>query len=1426
MKRLFHHPIFIFIVWGLSPLTLQAQVTWTGGDWEQSSSWSSGFVPSGLVTGIEVISSDSSDTQLYYRPISTANHWYVHVINVIIDGRNTGNVTLLQEEHPLGFDATVDPFNLGPSEFSATNLSIGHTGWGTYDLAGGILRIGNTLTIGSEQIPQTGDPTAFGLLKIRGNAELIAEPTGSGKVWRVGDGHNGKIEQSGGHVKALYGFNSDQDTQFVGQSPYILAIGQTGNPQTTTVKGTYELTGGILDINEIRLGWVGHGEFEQTGGTVNVGKLFVGHSVIGSTGQYLLNGGTLNSTFHAQGVVVGRENSTGVFTHQAGTHTSSGVVVADGGQYLLSGGSLNSFLGVGLGGIYNQQGGTQTGSKNITGQFLLSGGTSSGYFQLNEGGLVTHTGGTNNTSAFNSPSLNIQGGNYLLQGTGIFTSANEALIGSTGTGTFTQSGGQSTFSDNVIIGEQAGSNGTFNFTGGTASLGNITVGKEGTGAFSQSQTTLTGVGSILLGTESTGDGSWFSTFNAQLSASSTDIGLDGTGFMHLIDGDTIFGGKAALGTNSSGSGTLEIDSGSTFTSNALAVGEYGTGRVDLDGGTLDVNTSATVADQNGSSGQIVQDGGSLTSVSTVVGVQGMGSYDHNAGSHQTGSLALGFGGTGHGTYRYVDGSLDITNSLLVGAFGTGWFYQGTFGAQTGPSLSLTQDLILGQQTGSFGYFIMDSGSLNVPDLIVGQSGTGEFTQTGGQVTLTGGLDIEEQSGSSGTVTLNGGTFGTSSVDVGGLLHINGGALTSSGLVSVPNQAGAQLRIQSGSLTTDSLNIGNATAGLSLLGGSLTVNSDTDFGLFSGEIIGPVQLSAPATLQINGTSEILNFGSVSLSHAGAQLGATQLNVKDGGSLSMSAGTLSLGGLTLEEDVTFTGGTATVSGDIDLNRSSVDLRLENSAQVNVGTDFHVGEGFSANINDVRLSDSSSLDVDGTFLIGSGSNADSFVSISDSASLVANDMLIGNFGSGWLRINSGTFTVEDTLESAFFNGGSGRIDFRGGTSTIENAILGDEGRTTVNHSDGAVSITSLLLGQFATARGTYHLSGGTLNTGDTIIGDFATGSFEHTGGTHTSSGTVTIEKNPSATGSYTLNGSTSEAVWDAATVENNGTFTISGLSRFTAKTFHNHGTFEYHSANLDTNPGFNPSGAFVSPINNTGNMTLQGGYQIVVSGAVTNSGTALVTNLDSAQFAQFTNTGQLTILNSNASFGDFISSGAVIVDPSVVNFTDVTFQSTGYLTATADDEFRISGDFTNLSTENALWDTDEAHLVFTGTTGTRTWRVAGTDLGADEVGFDQNFAWGVLELESGVSLSIENGSGSALYVRELRLADGLAQLGLLQGTGTLYYDASLPENAYLSGGSHSLTGGGLLTPAVIPELSTLSLSMISILLSFGWMCWRRRA
>jgi hypothetical protein len=237
----------------------------------------------------------------------------------------------------------------------------------------------------------------------------------------------------------------------------------------------------------------------------------------------------------------------------------------------------------------------------------------------------------------------------------------------------------------------------------------------------------------------------------------------------------------------------------------------------------------------------------------------------------------------------------------------------------------------------------------------------------------------------------------------------------------------------------------------------------------------------------------------------------------------------------------------------------------------------------------------------------------------------------------------------------------------------------------------------------------------------------------------------------------------------------------------------------------------GTYVGSMTNTlnGTVAVFGGGSRTITGSVTNNGTFHVTNTD------------LTVN------GTFVNNGAYISDPSTNRLSSLSVGSGGYLAGSVGDRFLISGSLTSNSTQRAAWNTLGAELEFTaGTAAAHTLSLTGADLGpSDPAGYVKNYAWGLLTLDSGQSLILQDGNavpGGALYLEALVLAEGIGQVGSITGNGlNIYYDGGNPANAYLANQTYPLIGGGQLAPTV-PEPAGLSLLVLS---ASGLLCRRRR-
>jgi hypothetical protein len=200
------------------------------------------------------------------------------------------------------------------------------TGSASYELQGGSLSIGTSITIGA----------------------------GTGR---------GSLTQSGG---SLFSNSSvSPATAYLG--------GDAGS------RGDYFLTGGSASLGDVNVGYHGDGAFSQSSGTAGVRQLLVGYT--GGKGTANLSGGVLNSANVDVGNLFFSGGPSGVFNQSGGVHNIAGtltIVPASGvtREYNLSGGTLNASAVVGP---LNQTGGVANIAGSLSGTSLVNvGGGSTG----------------------------------------------------------------------------------------------------------------------------------------------------------------------------------------------------------------------------------------------------------------------------------------------------------------------------------------------------------------------------------------------------------------------------------------------------------------------------------------------------------------------------------------------------------------------------------------------------------------------------------------------------------------------------------------------------------------------------------------------------------------------------------------------------------------------------------------------------------------------------------------------------------------------------------------------------------------------------------------------------------------------------------------------------------------------------------------
>ncbi len=348
------------------------------------------------------------------------------------------------------------------------------------------------------------------------------------------------------------------------------------------------------------------------------------------------------------------------------------------------------------------------------------------------------------------------------------------------------------------------------------------------------------------------------------------------------------------------------------------------------------------------------------------------------------------------------------------------------------------------------------------------------------------------------------------------------------------------------------------------------------------------------------------------------------------------------------------------------------------------------------------------------------------------------------GSVSLTPPSYPTSPYFKTRLVNGGT--YDFSGGT--LSSAGLISAGGLFLQ--SGGISTAEELL-----VSGAYELSCGTLTTESTDIGE--TGLFTQTGGEHTA-GALTID------GEYDLQAGS----LDAGTVTNQGLFNQS-------------------------------SGNFVSrgAVTNQGNMSFLCGTAALTGKLLNFNGMVTFSQSNTYLLGSGENYARVQILDSAADFGRFWhENGALLIDASSVTVDNLAVGNDGYLKADSSSTVKVGADFNSQSTQNAQWETAAATLLFESddpNSMSHSVSAAGDELGATAVGFENNFAWGTLQIAPGNSLVLEGGPGSALYVGTIS-GQSISGPNILNITGNganIYYFAGT------GGSTYNLQDGGQLIP-----------------------------
>lgn len=438
----------------------------------------------------------------------------------------------------------------------------------------------------------------------------------------------------------------------------------------------------------------------------------------------------------------------------------------------------------------------------------------------------------------------------------------DEYIGANDSGSVIQENADSTLSSRLLLGLNAGGQGSYRLNSGALSVNNYAlIGNFGDGYVTQNGGNLTVSNHLQLGVEDGGHGE-FTLNDGNLTAHDEVVGYHGSANFLQYGGSHSVTNEFVVGANSSGAliaplqqeiGQYYIQNGNLTVGNELTVGRDGEGQFDQAGGTVNTVDMHVGKSAVATGSYSLNDGNLDVFGNQYLGNQGSGSITQSGGTQSIrGELHVGAASSGNGQFFLDGGDTSVYGISYVGSAGSGLI------EQTGGTFLARRGTIIGDQSGSEGEVIIQDGvnqsygtySFGYPGvgLIVGSEGSGTLTQNGGSLTTDRHRTIiGGNAGSYGEFVLNDGSMTTGTLFVGhngeGRIEQHGGSLdipsytirhpftgryiTRGGELSL---GASSTGIGSFTLTAGSLNVerkiavgGGGTATFTQTGGSITTD---------------------------------------------------------------------------------------------------------------------------------------------------------------------------------------------------------------------------------------------------------------------------------------------------------------------------------------------------------------------------------------------------------------------------------------------------------------------------------------------------------------------------------------------------------------------------------------------------------------------------
>jgi len=765
---------------------------------------------------------------------------------------------------------------LGTSGGNINWASVGGSGSGVYTLDGGSL---TAYTASGFNVADWGR----GVMNVNGGSLRVRDLF----VGKLGSAA-GAVNQAGGNVTVNIDVTGGGENRLGGN------VAAAANAY-----GSYVLEGGSLNIGQnLQIGAYGQGVFTQTGGTFDSRGWHVVGRYAGSVGVQSVFGGTFNQTSGSQNIILGELGAGTLNVGGTGTVDSAGGVrVAIGGTgtlNLLTGGTLAAPVVFDGGGnaLVNFNGGTLRAKAN-RGDFLQ--GLDAAYVHA-EGASVD----TNGFDVTVAQPLLAPGGSGVVTipvadgGSGYLGAPIVQISGGGGSGAsavanMVSDGAGGLKVDSITItnpGVNYASAPAITLLGGGAATA-ATVGTAGLGTNVSGGLTKLGAGTLTLtgantfrGDTRIGAGTLTVSNANALQFSTVDMNAADSGLLAFTQASTLGGLKGSRDVNYGGNalsvGNNDTDqtySGALIGTTSLA--KVGTGRWTLTGsstlgsplyvrfGTLDVATGGSLTvNSYASVGQVSGENGTLVASGTGV-IDVNGDFNSSDVGSSRGAVIVKDSATVSGWLTWIGKGTDTTGTLAVsdsGTFNARRLYVGAYGNSVG-AITQTGGQILRDATGTvedwriggagggdanaYGYLGLSGGMFDtgVANFQIGAYGRGVLTQTGGTLNSGQWPVIGRNAGSVGVVTVNGGSFhqtgagnrliigenGLGVLNVGGTgtVDVTGGLWTGlAGGTGIVNLA------TGGTIATPWVAVNGGTGTVNFHGGTLKAKVD-NAGFFQG-----------------------------------------------------------------------------------------------------------------------------------------------------------------------------------------------------------------------------------------------------------------------------------------------------------------------------------------------------------------------------------------------------------------------------------------------------------------------------------------------------------------------------------------------------------------------------------------------------------------